>query len=111
MTLLRALPFITALLATYSSAPSRADLRDRPVVIVVHGRGQLGRDSAEVRRNALHALQEGSQSLVQQRLLTDDDVKLVWYADVLDARSRAAAAPCTRDDSLDTDSTPSSEPN
>src|SRR5258708_339515 len=60
----------------------------RPLVLLVHGRGYLTRDSAMIRRQALHALREGSFGLTGDSLLADDDVRKVWYADVLDSRHR-----------------------
>src|SRR4051812_44541079 len=58
----------------------------RPVVIVVHGRGFLKRDSAEFHRDALHALREGAFRATGDSLLESDDIRLVWYADLMDVR-------------------------
>ena len=77
-------------------APSEAPAR--PVVLLVHGRGQVG-DSALLHRDATRALQEGAQSVSGSALLRDGDVRLVWYADVLSdgsASSAACAAPSPR---------------
>jgi len=62
----------------------------RPVVLVVHGRGFLSRDSAVFRREALQALREGSFRATGDSLLEDGDLRLVWYADLMDVRRRAA---------------------
>ncbi|MEP6731882.1 MAG: hypothetical protein ABJE10_14640 [bacterium] len=83
----------------------------RPVVLVVHGRGQFGRDSAQIRRDALHALQNGANALMGTSLLEESDVRLVWYADLLDARSRGSAPLCAHTDSLEQDASLASEPN
>ncbi|AHG91646.1 hypothetical protein J421_4109 [Gemmatirosa kalamazoonensis] len=58
----------------------------RPIVLIVHGRGQAGRDSAALRRDALDALREGARAATGRALLDDDDVRVVWYADLLAAR-------------------------
>jgi hypothetical protein len=71
-----------------SVAPASAQANDaRPLVLVVHGRGQLGRDSAYVRREAYYALQRGFRAIDADVSLRESDVRLVWYADILDARS------------------------
>ena len=62
----------------------------RPVILVVHGRGFLSRDSAAFRREALQALREGSARATGDSLLEDGDVRLVWYADLMDVRRREA---------------------
>ncbi|MEO8333967.1 MAG: hypothetical protein ABI664_03280 [bacterium] len=67
----------------------RTDPR-RPVVLVVHGRGFLSRDSAVFRREALAALREGAFRATGDSLLEEGDVRLVWYADLMDARHREA---------------------
>jgi pimeloyl-ACP methyl ester carboxylesterase len=58
----------------------------RPLVILVHGRGQLGFDSAETRREWKRDL-DSALALVGLPQLRDEDVKLAWYADVLDPES------------------------
>lgn len=62
----------------------------RPVILVVHGRGFLSRDSAVFRRQALNALREGSFRATGDSLLEEGDVRLVWYADLMDVRRRVA---------------------
>ena len=58
----------------------------RPVVLIVHGRGQIGHDSAQVRREALEALRAGAFGATGDSLFAERDVRLIWYADVLDSR-------------------------
>ena len=71
-----------------SATPAKAQSSDpRPLVLVVHGRGQLGRDSAYVRREAYHALQRGFRDIDADVSLRESDVRLVWYADLLDSRA------------------------
>lgn len=62
----------------------------RPVILLVHGRGFLSRDSAVFRRDALQELREGSFRATGDSLLEEDDVRLVWYADLMDVRHREA---------------------
>lgn len=81
---------LIALLLTGAAATphagARVNVNGRPVILVVHGRGFLSRDSAVFRRNALQALREGAFRATGDSLLDDDDVRLVWYADVMAAR-------------------------
>ena len=82
----------------------------RPVILVVHGRGFLSRDSAVFRRRTLHALQEGAFRATGDSLLEDDDLRLVWYADLMDVRRRwvRASMSCERGaDSADVGISPS----
>lgn len=74
--------------ARLNARPRSPDVR--PLILVVHGRGQLGRDSAAVRREAWHSLQNGFHAIDADVSLREDDVRLVWYADVLDARAEGA---------------------
>ena len=97
---------------TGTAPPAPGAERGRPIVLVVHGRGQLGRDTAEIRRDALRALQGGARTLTGDSLLRSDDVRLVWYADLLDSRAqRAASTACVDADSLEREHAESSEPN
>ena len=61
--------------------------RGRPVILLIHGRGMLDRDTGGTRKLWLDGLTEGTKSLSKEALIRDDDVRLVWYADVLDPRS------------------------
>src|SRR5258708_2892961 len=60
----------------------------RPIVLLVHGRGYLTRDSAAFRRESLSALRESAFRATGDSLLADSDLRLVWYADLMDARRR-----------------------
>ena len=62
----------------------------RPVVLLVHGRGMQGRDTAALRAMWRDALDSGATSFTRASLVQDADVRLVWYADVLDPRSSAS---------------------
>ena len=74
--------------ATTLALPTEDD-RGRPVVILVHGRAMLDRDTAATRKLWLNALTAGGKSITALPLLSDRDVRVVWYADVLDPRSSA----------------------
>lgn len=74
-----------ALVALGKPAPVRAQAR--ALILVVHGRGHQARDTADLRRDAVRALRGGAAALTGgDSLIASDDVRLVWYADVLDAR-------------------------
>ena len=76
---------LLALSATLASA--QQDDRGRPVVLLLHGRGMLDRDTAETRKLWLDGLTSAGKRLAGSDLVTLRDVRLVWYADVLDPRS------------------------
>lgn len=59
----------------------------RPIILLVHGRGMVDRDTAATRRLWLDGLRKGASSISRQPLIDAADVRLVWYADVLDPRS------------------------
>lgn len=61
--------------------------RGRPVILVVHGRGLLGRDTAATRRLWLDGLRSGVATLTHAPTIEERDVRVVWYADVLDPKS------------------------
>lgn len=63
----------------------------RPLVILVHGRGQLGFDSAATRREWKRDLDSALATVGLPRL-RDEDVRLAWYADVLDPASAGECA-------------------
>ena len=91
-----ALVLVSCIGATYSPpAPPQ-----RPIVILVHGRGQLGQDTSALRREWKRDL-DSSLTLVGMPHLADADVRLAWYADVLDPESDGSCiARDTSDDSL-----------
>ncbi len=75
---------LCALMAT--ALPARAQ-RGRPVILIVHGRGMLGRDTAATRKLWLDGLRSGAATMTRQPTIEDGDVRVVWYADVLDPQS------------------------
>lgn len=87
--MLKPLALLAALATTAGVAPRTAE-PGRPVVLFVHGRGMQGRDTAALRAMWRDALDSGAVSFTRDRLLQDADVRLVWYADVLDPRSGAS---------------------
>jgi len=89
-----------ATLAACASVPVRqasAPPRGRPVILLVHGRGLLDRDTAGLRRLWQEAIESGGRILTRAPLLEDGDVRLVWYADVLDPTSSAGCDFAARD--------------
>lgn len=75
-----------------------------PVVILVHGRGHLEDDSAALRRGWKRDLDSALASVGLPRL-ADRDVRLAWYADVLDpAFDSGCEITRSSDDSLGFDS-------
>ena len=69
------------------AVPSRVvGTAPRPLVVFVHGRGQLGQDTASLRREYERDL-DSALALVGMSKLRDDEVRLAWYADVLDPES------------------------
>ena len=80
---------LPVLLAACVSASVRPPEPPRPLVVLVHGRGQAGADSAAVRSEWKRDL---DSALVSQGFptLRDDDVRLAWYADVMDPGVDAA---------------------
>jgi hypothetical protein len=59
------------------------DDRGRPLILLVHGRGMLDRDSATTRRQWFQGLDSGTSSVAGRHLIEERDVRVVWYADVL----------------------------
>jgi endonuclease G len=78
---------VFATVSTVAARSARDEPPSRPVLLFLHGRGQLGRDTAEIRAEWQAALETGVSKLTNQPLLGPDDVRLVWYADVLDPTS------------------------
>lgn len=75
---------LCALVAT--ALPASAQ-RGRPVILLVHGRGMLGRDTAATRKLWLDGLRSGAALTTREPTIEDGDVRVVWYADVLDPQS------------------------
>lgn len=70
----------------------------RPVVVVLPGRGLEGSDTASLRRAWNSALDQGIASVAGERLLDEDDLRLVWYADALKSGTRACPVGSREDD-------------
>jgi len=58
----------------------------RPIVVLVHGRGQLGQDTAMLHREWARDIGAGLAAAGLQSL-RPEDVRLAWYADILDPDS------------------------
>lgn len=95
--LLVAIVGIAALVGT--NGPVSVHEPARPLVVLVHGRGQNGQDSAARHREWKRDL-DSSLALVGMPSLPDDDVRLVWYADVLDPESDGGCGVRSAGDSL-----------
>lgn len=70
---------------------------ERPIVLIVHGRGHLAEDSAALRRDWKRAIDAIVSPLGVR--LADTDVRLAWYADILEP-SGTESCPRTDNDSL-----------
>ena len=73
----------------HASRRPHPDDRGRPVILLLHGRGLLDRDTTAMRRLWLESLTQGARGIGRDVPLDARDVRLVWYADVLDPRSSA----------------------
>ena len=78
--------------ACVSAGGARITPEPRPIVVLVHGRGQFGLDSAQLRREWLTDL-DTALSRVGMLALPPADVRLAWYADALDPDSTYSCAP------------------
>src|SRR5690606_38385951 len=76
-------------------APTRAPDDGRPVVIIVHGRGELPGDSAAVTARWSRIVETRTSELAGTAVLRDDDVWVAWYADALDPLSSAVCTEVT----------------
>jgi endonuclease G len=76
--------------STVAARSARREADSRPVILLLHGRGQLGRDTAQIRSEWERALEAGVRGLTRRPLIDADDVRLVWYADVLDPSSMSS---------------------
>jgi hypothetical protein len=61
--------------------------RGRPVILLLHGRGLQDRDSVAMRKQWMDAIRSGLTTVTRSPTFDDSDVRVVWYADVLDPRS------------------------
>lgn len=89
LTIVKRLIAVAALCAASFAAPTAGAQAGRPIVLLVHGRGMLGRDTAGTRKLWADGLATGAKTLTSQPLLDSSDVRVVWYADVLDPASNA----------------------
>jgi endonuclease G, mitochondrial len=80
---------VPATVSTVAARSARREAPSRPIVLLLHGRGQLGRDTADVRTEWLRSLETGIGKLATRPVIESGDVRLVWYADVLDPASSA----------------------
>ena len=80
---------LAALTLATTLAVHSEDDRGRPVVLLVHGRGMLDHDTAATRKMWLDALASGGKTITSLPLLSERDLRVVWYADALDPRSTA----------------------
>jgi hypothetical protein len=78
-------------LLTLGFAPQAPQASPRPVVLLVHGRGHLNDDSATLRRVWKRDLDSALASVGGQKL-QNEDVRLAWYADILDPASDSGCA-------------------
>ena len=83
---------LIALIAGFGLVHAATPGAGRPLVLIIHGRGLLGRDTSALRREWQSALDRGARGIAGGPLLRDSDVRLVWYADVLDPAANAACA-------------------
>lgn len=89
--------FVPALLLlTAAVAPAAPPAEPRPLVVLVHGRGQLGADTAQLRREWTGDMNAALGAL-GHAMLRDDDVRLAWYADVLDPAVTGACPSASSD--------------
>lgn len=80
------------LLLASAFAAARQPEPPRPLIVLVHGRGQTGADSAAMRREWKGEL-DSALTLAGFPRLRDDDVRFAWYADVMDP---SVAGACDR---------------
>ncbi len=80
---------VVVAVSTVAARSARQEAASRPVILFLHGRGQLGRDTAEVRIEWQRSLETGLGKLTRQPLIDSSDVRLVWYADILDPNASA----------------------
>jgi len=85
---MRRLLLATALLAISATATFAQANRGRPLILLVHGRGMLGRDTMLTRQMWLDGLRAGATSLSKDLTVDEGDLRVVWYADVLDLASK-----------------------
>src|SRR3954470_9120810 len=77
---------LAAVLAASLALP-REDDRGRPVILMLHGRGMLDRDTAELRKLWYDGLTSGAKLLPHGPAIAERDLRLVWCARGLRPRS------------------------
>jgi endonuclease G, mitochondrial len=87
---------VFAAVSTVVAQTARDEVSSRPLILFLHGRGQFGRDTAEIRAEWQGALETGVSKLTGRPVIGPGDVRLVWYADVLDPASSVGCDPDTR---------------
>lgn len=92
------LPVAIVTLAVAAASGQRQPAR--PLVILVHGRGHLGDDTASLRRSWKQDLDSGL-STIQLPPLPDADVRLAFYADVLDPEFTEGCGPARDGDAME----------
>src|SRR5688572_20765209 len=95
MSRMRFFVLAVAIATLTSAAGARHSVK--PVVVLVHGRGHVDADSAALRREWKRDLAAALHTVGLPRL-ADEDVRLAWYADVVDAPVDSACV--TDEDSL-----------
>jgi len=80
---------VFAAVSTLAARSADNESQSRPIILLLHGRGQLGRDTAEIREDWQRSLETGISKLTERPLISPGDLRLVWYADVLDPTSSA----------------------
>lgn len=87
---------VFAAVSTVAARSTHDESQSRPIVLLLHGRGQFGRDTAEIRTEWQRSLETGLGKLTRRPLIDSTDVRLVWYADALDPGSSAGCDADTR---------------
>jgi hypothetical protein len=85
----RASMFALVIWGVTGSATQGQTAPGRPLILLVHGRGMIGRDTAATRKLWLDGLRSGIATVTKEPTIDDADLRVVWYADVLDPRSDA----------------------
>jgi hypothetical protein len=84
---------LSALVALATAPAAPAQQLERPIIVIVHGRGHVDADSAVLRRDWKRAM-DGTLAGASAPSV-NLDVRLAWYADVLDPSSPES---CVRSD-------------
>lgn len=90
LTLLTALSLLSAPAAPPRPVPPAAALQSAPIVLLVHGRGELG-DTASFRREAEGALHDAVRDAGAGATGAMPELRVVWYADLLGDRASSGS--------------------